>query len=79
MQLLVTCELLANSEFYGNHPQLKELTSAERAYALNNLIVVLLSDEKASKVYNGPADAVPDAITILAEVVSKPCMEHHTT
>ena len=53
LRLLVTCELLAHSEFYANHPQLKEMTSAEGAYALINLIVVLLSDEKASNVYNG--------------------------
>ena len=43
------------------------MTSAEGAYALNNLIVVLLSDKKASKVYNRQADAVPDAITVLPD------------
>lgn len=41
LRLLVTCELLAHSEFYANHPQLNEMTSAEGAYALNKLIVVL--------------------------------------
>ena len=64
--------MLAHAEFYANHPQLHEMTSAEGAYALNNLIVVLLSDDRASKVYNGKADTVPDAITVLAEVVSRP-------
>ena len=35
---------------------------------VNNLIVVLSSDEMALKVYNRKADAVPDAITVLAKV-----------
>ena len=39
LRLLVTCELLTHSEFYANHPQLKEMTGTEAAYALNNLIV----------------------------------------
>ena len=71
MRLLVTCELLAHAEFYANHPQLKEMTSVEGAYTLTNLITVLLSEETSSKVYNGKADAVPDAITMLAKVVSR--------
>ena len=41
LQLLVTCELIAHSEFYANHPQLKEMTSGEGVYKLQNLIVVL--------------------------------------
>ena len=71
LQLLVTCELIAHSEFYANHPQLK-MTSGEGAYKLQNLIVVLLSDETASKAYNGKADTVSDAINVLARVVSRP-------
>lgn len=39
------------------------------ASTVNNLIVVLLSDEMALKVHNRRADAVPDAITVLATVV----------
>ena len=72
LRLLVTCELIAHSEFYANDPQLKEMTSGEGAYKLQNLIVVLLSDETASKAYNGKADTVSDAINVLARVVSRP-------
>ena len=72
LRLLVACELLAHSEFYADHPQLNEMTHTEGTYTLNNLIVVLLSDERALKVYNGKADTVPEAISVLAREVSRP-------
>lgn len=71
LRLLTTCELIAHSEFYANHPQFSEMAN-DGTYSIRNFIPIILNNDYASAVYKGKIDNVPQDIKLLAEEISKP-------
>ena len=72
LRLLTVSELLGHCEFYAQHPQLVSMAQVS-GYSVPALINILLSNEKAEKLY-GESGSVSRAIEVLAKETAKLCV-----
>ena len=66
LRLLTIAELFANSNFYATHPQIAQFSQVS-GYSKEAIFNIFLSDDTASRAYNGRSSNATYAIEVLAK------------
>ena len=71
MRLLTVAKLFANSNFYATHPQIAQFSQVS-GYSKEAIFIMFLSDDTASRAYDGRASHAAYAIEVLAKETARP-------